>query len=157
MSYNEQRVRTAFDELVFQWADDGCVGEDYDHFLEVLHDGVGGDIYDVIENCLSDELLVEMENGDYDELRRRLRNQYPREGEVEDEEGNYMGRVRVLDPDEGCECEVCEIARRPHGDFTSDASETPAQFEARRARLWRAFEGVLSPRDIRALVWNTRR
>jgi len=143
MSYSEFRVRTAFDELVFQWATDGCVGEEYDAFLEVLHDEDGYDIYDVLENHLGEELQEDMEDGDWEELIRRLKNMYPQK---EDDE-------ETVDEEEDDD----EVYLHGEPIRAATETETPAQFEARRARIWRAFEGLMSPREIRAIVRNTRR
>jgi hypothetical protein len=161
MSYSEFRVRKAFDVIGLNWLSQP---DRLETMREFLHDEDTYDIYDVFDDVLG-SLNDEMTDDERDEVIRRLKNVFPQgddeeddeEGEVEDEEGNNIGRVRVLRPDEGCECEACEVGRRPFGDLTSDASETPAEFEARRARLWRTFETVMSPREIRAMIRNTRR
>ena len=139
MNFNEQRVRTAFDELVFQWETDGCFGEEYDDFLEVLHAAspeMSYGICNAIRDALSEELMAEMEFGDMEELVRRLRVEYP--------EGVPRLQVEYPEDDEEDEEE-------------DEEEETPAQFEARRARIRRALDGVVSPREIRRLIWNTRR
>ena len=132
--YNEKRVRVAFDEIVFQWATDGCIGEEYDAFLEVLHDEDTYEIYGVIENNLEEALLDLMSEIDLEELIRRLRNQYPQK-EDDDE---------TVDEEDEEEDDVEE--------------ETPEQFEARRARMYEWYKPLgLTPRHIRRLVRDTRR
>ena len=152
--YNEKRVRRAYDEIVFKWDSADVHGEEYETFLMVLHEDDGYGIDDIIDDNLEEALLDEMTDEDREEVVRRLRVKYPEEilrriWRQQDEENR--------EEEEEDEEEEDEDKKWAAWVDSWHRDETPAQFEARRATIWRTFEQFMSPREIRALVWNTRR
>lgn len=78
MSFNEQRVRTAFDGVTPQWS--SMKEEDHEEWetiMEMLHDDAIDEIQEKIDGILDITATEVLEEADWTELIRRLRVEYP--------------------------------------------------------------------------------